>query len=1279
MRSYIFFLLLLASGFTAFTQNEGFDVEIEGYRLERQSLNADISSLVLDFDGACFDDAFGMLPVYTKRIRLVSDQVTVNAVITEAHSGMITHGQMAQVADIAMAGDDFRIHANIIYDHGTPFAEVLLLPFRRPTSTTLEVLDSCHISVEINDAVTGSRGKSDVFVENSVLASGTWYKISTAETGIYRIGFEDLTAMGINPSSLDPRKIRIFGNGNGIVPEKNDEERLDDLLENPIYVHGEADGTFDQDDYILFYGQSAIKWEYVPFQGYGLFVHAMNPYTDRTFYFLNVNDAEGKRVLPAGNQGLTPTVYVSEFSDYRVHENDEVNILKTGREWYGEKFSEQTVYEYDFSFPNICEDYKVSLLTNVAAHSTIESNFKYYYGDELLLTAPVSKIIIGTTVYAWTTTPDTVGFYPSGGDEITLQVEYDKPVSTSLGWMNYISLNARRKLIYTGPFFSFRDHLSFGPDAVAEYKISGAPASLTVWDVTDPFSISRQEGSYAGGNYNFVAPAGQIREYIAFDGSGFNTATYEGPVANQNLHSYSPVEYIILTHPGFMDQAQRMLTLHSDVDGMEGFIVTPDEIYNEFSSGKQDPAAIRDFIRMLYLKADSLTRPKYLLLLGDASYDYKDRVPGNTNLVPTYQSVEALKLGYSFVTDDFFGLLDPGEGVNAWGKSVDIGIGRFPVHSVEQADAMVDKVEKYMTMKPEVFGNWRNDVCFIADDEDQNLHFNQAEKLQQMIDTGYKSYNRPKIYIDAFPQVSSPTGNTYPEVNKAIDNMMQKGSLIVNYTGHGGEGGLAHESILDIPAINSWTNWDRLPLFITATCEFSRFDDPSIISAGEYVFLNPDGGGIGLLTTSRLAWADPNFRLNKAVYQFMFRRNGNGGEYYRIGDIIKLAKTDQNNGTNIKNFVLLGDPAMQLAYPEYDVKTTHINGKKLIGFVTDTLSAMSEVSMAGVITDLNRDTVHDFNGYIFPTVYDQQMMMSTLGNDIGSLPAPFAVPGQKLYEGKVKVVNGLFSFNFFMPQSMVTEIGYARVSYYAYDTVNQRDAHGYQRVSSGGVNEDFIPDNEGPQLSLYIDNTDFVSGGLTDRDPVFLAYLYDEHGINFTGNGIGRDITLTLNGDPHSTVVLNDVFSPDLDSYRSGWLSFPFSDLDDGTHTLTLKAWDNMNNASEKTIEFEVSVNTQIALTNVMNYPNPFTDNTYFVFNHNKPGNNFDVEIEIYNISGQLVQLLRSTTPAEGMSVSPVAWDGTGLGGNRLGKGIYIYRIFVTDEQGTQYVQTSKLIFAGKQ
>ncbi len=848
MKPYILLLILIFTITAARSQDKDPGLSFTDYKVESRYLNDDISMQVLDFKEALLDDAFGLLPVRIYRFRLQSKDVALSAVIVEEHVSLLEHPEMQQTADVHLIGKEFTLRTSIIYQEGNPYAEVLVLPFRNATHQQVTVLDSCKIHINVL-ATEPAKATEKGFVDNSVLANGSWYRLATNETAIYRITYNDLMDMGIEPSGLDPTKIRVFGNGNGIVPEKNDDVRYDDLIENSIYVRGEGDGIFNEDDYILFYGQSSIFWQFVPFSGYRIFEHKINPYTDYSYYFLNVNDVAGKRIPVSNNQGLTPSIYVSEFTDFAVHENDTVNILKTGREWYGERYGEQTTYEYSFSFPNIVEDYEVSLQTNIIAHSTQESHFNFYYGEQHLLEARLNKIQVGSVIYAVALTPDTVGFYPVQGDDITIRVDYDKPVSTSLGWMNYILVNARRKLIFTGPYMSFRDHLGYGPGEVAEYKISGVSNDLVVWDVTDPFNISRHEGVFSENKFTFISPAEEIHEYISFDGSDFKSVTFIEKIENQNLHSYEAQDYIILTHPDFMEQAQRMLALHRDLDQMDGIIITPQQVYNEFSSGKQDPAAIRDFMRMLYEEADSAHKPKYLLLLGDASYDYKDRVPDNTNFVPAYQSVNSIQLGYSFVTDDFFGLMDPGEGVNAWGKSVDIGIGRFPAHTVEQADIMVDKVEAYLTLKPTVLGSYQNDVFFIADYGDQNLHFNQAEKLQNMIDTGYKAYNRLKIYVDAFPMVSSSGGSRYPDVNNAIDRMMELGGLIVNYTGHGGEAGWSKSNILDIPMINSWTNWKRLPLFITATCEFTRYDDPSLISGGELVFMNKEGGGIGLLTT----------------------------------------------------------------------------------------------------------------------------------------------------------------------------------------------------------------------------------------------------------------------------------------------------------------------------------------------------------------------------------------------------------------------------------------------
>ncbi len=436
MKRYIL-LILLFTALGAWSQEIEHKVRFEDYHVETRYMNADISTTALDFRDAYLDDMYGLLPVYIYRFRLPSPNMSISAKIDEEYTGIFEHQGIMELADADRIKDEFGLQTSIIYLEGVAYGELLILPFKNISEDMLIVLDSCSLHIEMTEIEAPVRETSS-FVHNSVLASGKWYRLATDKTGIFRITYDDLVGMGIDPDQLDPYKIRIFGNGNGIIPEKNSDERFDDLMENAIYVHGEEDGVFNEEDYILFYGQSAIKWEYVPFQGYALFTHEINFYEDKTYYFLNIEEAQGKRIPIVVYPPLTPTVFVDEFTDYAAHENDTVNILKTGREWYGERFGDQNTYDYTFNFPNIVEDYQVSLLTSVAARSVEESKFEYYYHDQHLLEAPVSKIISGpSTLYAYTSTPDTIGFYPVLGDEVSIRVDYDKPTSTSLGWMNY--------------------------------------------------------------------------------------------------------------------------------------------------------------------------------------------------------------------------------------------------------------------------------------------------------------------------------------------------------------------------------------------------------------------------------------------------------------------------------------------------------------------------------------------------------------------------------------------------------------------------------------------------------------------------------------------------------------------------------------------------------------------------------------------------------------------------------------------------------------------------
>jgi hypothetical protein len=689
------------------------------------------------------------------------------------------------------------------------------------------------------------------------------------------------------------------------------------------------------------------------------------------------------------------------------------------------------------------------------------------------------------------------------------------------------------------------------------------------------------------------------------------------------------------------------------------------KVYNEFSSGAQDLTAIRDFMKMLYDNAPDGQEPKYLLLFGDASFDYKDRIENNSNFIPTWEDDESLTIVYSIATDDFFGFLDgPGDNI------LDVGIGRMPVQTIEQAVLGVDKIIHYATNSPIVMKDWRNTVCFVADDEDSNLHLEQAEEMAVFLDDTYSAYNMDKIYVDAFPQVSTPGGQRAPEVNKAINNRMNKGALVMNYTGHGGEVGWGHERFLEISDINSWANYDQMPIFITATCEFSRYDDPERVSAGEMVYLNTNGGAIAMFTTARATFGGSNFNLNTALFDILFEKDQ--GEWYRFGDLIRIAKNDGGVVDNDRKFILLGDPALKLAYPMLEVHTTKINGEN-VSTSPDTLRALSTITIEGEIRD-GTDLADSFNGTIFPIVFDKSSIITTLETDPTSDTTTFELQNNILYKGKAQVTGGKFSFTFIVPKDIAYQYGFGKISYYAEDD-NKIDAHGYYRnVVVGGFNQAIEPDLTGPEVQLYMNDEAFVSGGITDQNPIMLAFASDESGINTVGTGIGHDIVAVLDGNTDKPIILNDFYEADLDSYTSGTIRYPFQNLEKGRHTLTLKVWDVFNNSGEAYIEFDVVSSENLVIESLVNYPNPFSNNTTFVISHNQQEESLDFSLMIFNLAGQVVRTFERSLVPTGYRTEAVTWDGTNENGGRVSDGMYLYRMSVKTEQGQTAFEDGKLI-----
>jgi len=1084
---------------------------------------------------------------------------------------------------------------------------------------------------------------------NSVLSDGKWFKIATNKTGIYKLNYSSVDGLGINTNNLQFSALKLYGNGGGMLPKLNSDFRHDDLTENAIKVHdSNNNGVFENGDYILFYGQSPHTWRYDTQSG--LFKHETHLFADEVNYFLTIdNQSEGERIEQSQPlQNTTQTI--TSFNAFSFHERELENLIHSGKEWFGERFDIENSQSFAFSFPNLEVASPVSIKTAVVARSLSYSDFSVAVNSSLLATISVPNIV---TTYAteYAKMASKTATYMASSSNLTVNIEYNSVDNGALSWLNYIEINARRKLKMSGNSLLFRD-ASVLENGIGAFELSNANNGITVWDVTDPTLVVEMPVTISGSTLIFNDSISELHEYIAFNSSAYLTPTLKGGVTNQNLHNIPiDVEYVIVTHPNFLAPAERLANFHQAKDDLSSVIVTPGQIYNEFSSGVQDVSAIRDFLRYLYKRPNS--KLKYVLLFGDGSYDPKNRVTNNTNYIPTYQSLNSTHPTLSYVTDDYFGLLDDNEGLFL-NDLVDIGVGRFPVSTLSQANTLVDKVEQYYAK--ESFGSWRNNIAFIADDgdsKDGNTHMWQADSLANIVADNYKHINISKIYLDNYLQESTPGGPRSETTNHAINNRVDKGALLINYTGHGGPLGWTQERILELDQINAWDNINKLPLFMTATCKFSYFDNPEQTSAGEYVLLNPNGGAIALLSTTRLVYSAPNYNLNTKFINTLFEKVN--GKFPRLGDVFKQTKVLSGTSVNNRNFTLLGDPALCLAYPEYDVETTNI---------ADTLKALGEVTIEGRIVADNSLLIF-FNGTIYPTVYDKEIIRTTLGQE-SCTPMPYRDQNNILYKGAASVVDGKFSFSFVVPKDIAYNYGAGKISYYAVsDDENPVDAGGSDEgFVIGGTADDIVYDYEGAELELYMNTRNFSDGGITDANPVLLADVFDFSGINTVGNGIGHDITAILDENTANPYVLNDFYDAEKDDYTKGVISFPFYNLEKGEHTLTLKVWDVFNNSTEATITFVVADENEFTISDYTTYPNPFSNSTDLYFQHNKANQNLDVVLEIYSITGTLVKRQEESYSDNGYRIGPIAWNGKDEYGGQLSAGMYIAKLGVSSSDG---------------
>lgn len=1075
---------------------------------------------------------------------------------------------------------------------------------------------------------------------SSVLAQGDWYKIAVSTSGVYKIDKNFLNDLGINVNKIDPKNIQIFGNGGKMLPQSLAESRYDDLEENAITVVGEEDASFDDGDYILFYaeGPHVLNANTSTKQ----FSHTYNVYSDNAYYFLTVGETQGKRVSTTSNPS-TSSQTITSFTEYAFHEKDEYSIIISGREWFGEKFDNFTTTQtVSLPITDIIDQASIKIQT-VAKATKQSPKFSISLNNESLGNISIgvsssgygTKARSNTTVYQKAITSSSASFkftYNNNGD------------ADSKGYLNYIGINYLRKLRLSGSQLTFSSFESLKQNE-SKFSIENASNSI-VWEITNPIQVSKQVTTLENSMLNFNATTDVLKRFVVFTANNLTSPTSIGKVENQNLHGMTDVPtMLIVTHSDFLGIAQDFADYKTKEKGILTKVVLVNQIYNEFSSGAQDITAIRDMAKMLY---DRNANFKYLLLFGDASYDYKNRIKENTNYVPTYQAYESMDDIKTYASDDYFGFLEDTEG--RWSESggnhtLDIGVGRFPIQTVEQATGIINKIKNYHNK--ELYGNWKNEITLVADDGDDNLHMKDANSLASDINQKFSQYNINKIYLDAFVQTSSAQGETSKTASEEINRQLDRGTFIVNYTGHGGEIGWTQEQILTVPQINGWTN-KQLPLFVTATCEFGRYDDPVRISGAEYTLINPNGGAIAIISTTRPVYASSNKQLNDEFYKAVFLPNKDGS-MPTLGEVMIATKNNSLNGVYNRNFSLLGDPSLTLAYPKEQIKITHINQETSIG--NDTIRALEKVEMSGEIQLFDGTLSNTFDGKILIKIYDKSTTITSFGNE--ESPYTFDIRNSILYQGQASVKKGKFSFTFVVPKDISYQLGEGKVSLYAIADDELKDGTGFKTdLIVGEGKKDVVIDNEPPILDLFMNDRTFINGGKTAKNARLIADIYDDNGVNLTNTGIGHEITIIIDGDFNNRYIANPYYTGNLDDYQRGVIDFPLYDLSDGEHTAELKVWDTHNNSSTKTITFYVG--DQISLSN---YPNPFQNETNFTIDHGRAGENLEIELIIYSSTGQLVKTILQNFEESPSVISELKWDGTNDSGGFVAKGIYFYHL----------------------
>jgi hypothetical protein len=1192
------------------------------------------------------------------------------------------------------------------------------------------------------------------FAQGSIFKTGAWGKVGVTARGIYKIDVTALTSMGLMPAGgiVASDKIRLFGNGGSMLPEAVGVPRPGVFTENALLVNDGGDGVISGQDYIIFYAPGPHRWNYDSVTASFLYTH--NLYSDTSFYYINVDGSvsvnsygAAKRVAlgNASFTSLSPTLRINSFTDNWVYEKDNINLLASGKLWLGDVFSTAlggtNTRTYSVDMPGIVSSDSATIKIYAAARSIgVHANFAVRLNNALVQNIMLPGVSGGFL--------DTYASYIASSfkvlpvsNSVQLNLLFSASGGTGSigaeGFLDRIEYTATRTLAMNSASGSNVGALFFRSlpynTAPAAFVLNGNSVTnftnTTVLDVTDITAPKKIEGNFSAGaisEFVFNNETNKLHEYVAFTPAQILVPSFFSTAQNNNLQQLAldtAANYLIITHPSLVAAANKLAAFHtSQKAGIKPLVLTTAQLYQAFGSGSSDPAAIRDGIAFFARAYGAPLKQFYVLLLGAASYDYKNRITGNVNLVPGYQSSASLDPLSSYTSDDYFALLDSTANINtealftnASSTNTQVNIGRIPAKNLMEANTMVDKIIHYHSAQSQ--GPWKLQQRFIADDKDQNLHVQDAEAVSGSAQKANSLFNHQKIYLDAYPLVSGSGGGRYPAVNEAVVNAFNSGSLVINYSGHGNYLRLADEAIFsstEIPLIN---NANKLPLVVTASCDFYPYDDPTKSSLGQQLLFGSGASGasattnmsgaVALLTTPRLVFAYSNKIINENYFVAAHTTDINTGLLPTLGESVRNAKNltvqQSRDFVNTRKFALLGDPAMRLAYPKNKIVLDSVNGKNIK--VNDTLqsgklytfSGSVMAPRSGAITGTIKDTINNtFNGTLYFTLYDKQTTRNTLQNDPSTSAANYHAQDNVLYAGQVSVANGRFSVSFVLPLDISFAPGKAKISMYAQQTINPTlisqtlpDAAGGDTSFYTVGNSAVITDKVGPIIELFLNDYNFKNGGLTHSDPVLLINLQDVSGINTSSSAIGHDIIVTLDNNPATTRTLNAFYKANINTYEYGTVRYQLPTLTPGPHTLKVRAWDNVNNSNTRTLSFTVATTagtspatgpnnetsdmSPLVIDKVINFPNPFTQQTTFSFEHNFPGQDIAVNLSIYTQNGKLVKQISKTVNTNGTRNVQITYDGTDAAGSRIARNVYIYKIQIS-AAGTIIQTSGKLV-----